>query len=349
MSTLQHFCRIRILFLWTLMMMSLRWSIAFLRLPPTKVLGSSRGLTRTQPSTIFRISSRQTVYRPFLTTSYLQTDSDDQVLPDSSRKYILHQSLLSIHVDADVLYNAALQSIENPTDGYDGRYGRSAIRTYRAFLFPKKEDVSPAQQDYDLQLKAAAGRCARQIDFLVKRHKSHQADWVRHNDLPEEAQRQTFPLILLLDNVRSAFNVGSIFRTADAAGCERVLTTGITPHPNGSGAEKLNKSALGAELVVPSQHFATTQEAVEFLRRELPEYQLVGMETTERSIPYTDMSYSTKGTVLVLGNEVTGVDTDILPVLDGIVEIPMFGAKNSLNIAACAPVVLYEIIRQWRA
>jgi hypothetical protein len=145
MSTLQHFGRIRILFLWTLMMMSLRWSIAFLRLPPTKVLGSSRGLTRTQPSTIFRISSRQTVYRPFLTTSYLQTDSDDQVLPDSSRKYILHQSLLSIHVDADVLYNAALQSIENPTDGYDGRYGRSAIRTYRAFLFPKKEDVSPAQ------------------------------------------------------------------------------------------------------------------------------------------------------------------------------------------------------------
>jgi tRNA G18 (ribose-2'-O)-methylase SpoU len=329
--------------------MSLRRSIAFLRLAPTKALGSISGHTCTQPPTISRLSSRQAVHRPFFTTTYLQADSDDIVPSTSSRKHLLHQSLVSIHVDADGLYDAALQSIENPTDGYDGMYGKPAIKTYRAFLFPKKEDVSPAHQDYNLKLKAAAGRCARQIDFLVKRHKSHQADWVRHNDLPEEFQRQTFPLILLLDNVRSAFNVGSIFRTADAAGCERVLTTGITPHPNGSGAEKLNKSALGAELVVPSQHFATTQEALEFLRRELPDYQLVGMETTERSIPYTDMSYSTNGTVLVLGNEVTGVDTDLLPMLDTIVEIPMFGAKNSLNIAACAPVVLYEIIRQWQA
>jgi tRNA(Leu) C34 or U34 (ribose-2'-O)-methylase TrmL len=320
MSTLQQIGRVRILFLWTVMM-SLRRSTAFLRLSSTKITqGSSRGHICThictQPPTISRVSSRQTLYRPFLTTTYLQTDSDDQVLSDSSRKHLLHQSLVSIHIDADELYDAALQSIENPTDGYDGRYGRSAIRTYRAFLFPKKDDVSPTtHEDYNLKLKAAAGRCARQIDFLLKRHKSHQADWVRHNDLPEEAQRQTFPLILLLDNVRSAFNVGSIFRTADAAGCERVLTTGITPHPNGSGAEKLHKSALGAELVVPSQHFATTQEAIEFLRRELPDYQLVGMETTERSITYTDMSYSTSGTVLVLGNEVTGVDTDILPEL----------------------------------
>jgi 23S rRNA (guanosine2251-2'-O)-methyltransferase len=151
-----------------------------------------------------------------------------------------------------------------------------------------------------------------------------------------------------LDNVRSAFNVGSVFRTADAAGCSLVITTGITPHPGGGGAEKLHKSALGAELVVPSRHFTTTRDAIEFLSSELPGYQLIGIETTERSVLYSEHEYSPAGAVLILGNEVTGVDTEIMPDLDTIVEIPMYGAKNSLNIAACAPVVLYEVLRQWK-
>ena len=88
-----------------------------------------------------------------------------------------------------------------------------------------------------------------------------------------------------------------------------------------------------------------------FLRKELPNFELVGMETTEQSQVYTDAEYPSLekgGVVLVLGNEVTGVDTEILPKLDRIVEIPMFGVKNSLNVAACAPVVLYEIIRRWQ-
>jgi tRNA G18 (ribose-2'-O)-methylase SpoU len=242
-------------------------------------------------------------------------------------------------MDAHELDLAAMDSLQNPTNGYDGRYGKSALKTYRAFLFPKKEEEI-------IQMGAAAARVARQIEFLVKRHKSHQAEFVRHHD-SVAASRSTFPLVVLLDNVRSAFNVGSIFRTADATGCSLVITTGITPHPNGSGAEKLHKSALGAELVVPSRHFTTTQAAIEFIRSELPDYSLIGVETTERSVIYSAHAYAKQGAVLVLGNEVTGVDTEIMPELDVIVEIPMFGAKNSLNIAACAPVVLYEVLRQW--
>lgn len=92
---------------------------------------------------------------------------------------------------------------------------------------------------------------------------------------------------------------------------------------------------------------------------------LVGMETTERSKIYTELQYpgsgvkvtndnleessSLPGVALFLGNEVSGVDTDIMPLLDEVVEIPMFGQKNSLNVAACAPVVMYEILRQWGA
>jgi 23S rRNA (guanosine2251-2'-O)-methyltransferase len=161
-----------------------------------------------------------------------------------------------------------------------------------------------------------------------------------------------FPLILVLDNVRSANNVGSLFRTADGAGCSQIMTVGITPHPNGHGAEKLQKTAMGAERTVPSQHFASLQAAIAQLRSERPHYQLLGVETTKRSIVYTDYAFAAKetgGVALVLGNEVTGVDATLLPSLDGIVEIPMFGIKNSLNVAVCAPIILYEIHRQWHS
>jgi len=160
---------------------------------------------------------------------------------------------------------------------------------------------------------------------------------------------------VVLDNVRSAFNVGSIFRTAEACGCSEVITTGITAHPNGNGAEKLSKSALGADKYVASRHFVTTREAVEYLRKEKPYLFLVGMETTEISKCYTKVNYpgsgsesGMNGTAIFLGNEVSGIDTEIMSILDEIVEIPMFGAKNSLNIAACAPIVMYEILRQWK-
>ena len=206
----------------------------------------------------------------------------------------------------------------------------------------------------------ASNRYARQIDFLSKRHRSREAEWVRHIDTSD--QRRTFPLVLVLDNVRSANNVGSLFRSADACGCLEVLTCGITPHPNGNGAEKIGKSALGAERIVSSRHFTTTKQALDFLRKERPNLKLIGMETTERSECYTtvhypgpssmvgdldgDFSFAT-GVALFLGNEVSGVDTDIIPLLDQVIEIPMFGKKNSLNVAACAPVVMFEILRQW--
>jgi len=261
---------------------------------------------------------------------------------EQRRMAALHEELSNLHIDAAALKSANLQAVENPTNGYDGRYGRSAIRTYRSFVQPKDTDANSS-----VNVSVLAARCARQIDFLIKRHKSHEAAWVRHSDTAE-GERQMFPLIVLLDNVRSAFNVGSLFRTADASGCSQVITTGITPHPGGSGAEKLTKSALGADRMVSSRHFDTTLQAIETLREELPEWKLIGMETTERSVVYTEFGYPKEGVVLILGNEVTGVDTEIMPLLDAVVEIPMFGSKNSLNIAACAPIVLYEVLRQWR-
>lgn len=296
----------------------------------------------------------------------------DAILSDLQAKRLaaLHEQLTSLGINPDDLFSAATRSITT-TEGYDPYFGKPAIKAYRTFANPRPSKLDAVQRE---DVGVAAARCARQIDFLAKRHRSHEAEWVRHTDTvasdgdengSEDVSGKTpkFPLFVVLDNVRSAFNVGSIFRTADACACSEIITTGITPHPRGSGAEKLAKSALGADRVVPSRHFATTMEAVEYLRNERPEILLVGMETTERSVCYTDVTYpggmkengalddkkkSKAGTALFLGNEVTGVDTEVMPLLDTIVEIPMFGTKNSLNIAACAPVVMYECIRQWR-
>ena len=265
--------------------------------------------------------------------------------PIDSRRDLLYKELIKLNIDADSLQIATEEYMNDPLVGYDGRFGKSAQRTYMAFLYPK--NIESTEVVEESRLSASAGRCARHIEFLLRRHRAHQAEFVRHTD-SGKVDRQTFPLVLVLDNLRSAFNVGSLFRTADAAGCELVLTTGICPSPAGSGSQKLAKSALGAERLVPSQHFKTLADALAFCRVELPEYEILGMETTARSVDYRDHRFCKSGSIIILGNEVTGLDPSAMEDFDAIIEIPMFGAKNSLNVAACAPVVLYEALRQWR-
>ena len=265
------------------------------------------------------------------------------------RKEALHLQLEKLGVDANALADAAFRSIST-TDGFDKRFGKSAIKAYRTYIDPRPSKMTIILRE---DVTIGANRIARQIDFLAKKHRSRDADWVRHTDVPRDGK--TFPLILVLDNLRSAANVGSIYRSADACGCLEILTTGITPHPRGNGEEKLSKSALGAERAVSTRHFDTIAKALNYLTHERPHFKLVGMETTERSKCYADVEYPSPtpdndvGVALFLGNEVSGVDTDIIPLLDEVVQIPMFGRKNSLNVAACAPVVMYEILRQWGA
>jgi len=275
------------------------------------------------------------------------------------RKERLHYYLDELGIDSDDISEAALRSMTT-NDGFDIRYGKSAIKAYRSYIDPKPSKLKAVERE---NVDVSANRYARQIDFLSKRHRSSEAKWVRHLDTSES--RRTFPLVLVLDNLRSAANVGSIIRSAEACGCLEILTTGITPHYNGNGAEKLSKSALGAERIVSTRHYATTKQALEYLRENRPNFKLYGMETTDKSRCYTSVQYpggesvvsksdddevnkiDASGVALFLGNEVSGVDTDIIPLLDEMIEIPMFGKKNSLNVAACAPVVMYEVLRQW--
>ena len=170
---------------------------------------------------------------------------------------------------------------------------------------------------------------------------------IRNRDTPltvDEYERQEkFPIHLVLDNLRSAFNVGSLFRTADTARISRILTCGYTAHPP---HPRLEKTALGTIPFVSTKHFETTAAAVAALRHEcIPVYAL---ETTSQSRSYVDVSFP-RPLGLVLGNEALGVEREIIDACDEVVEIPVFGYKNSLNVASACSIVLFEVLRQWGA
>ncbi|MEE2657452.1 MAG: RNA methyltransferase [Candidatus Latescibacterota bacterium] len=165
----------------------------------------------------------------------------------------------------------------------------------------------------------------------------------RDLDMPQErfAALEKFPLYLVLDNLRSAFNVGSIFRSADTARLAGVITCGYTAHPP---HPRLEKTALGALDYVPHEHFDKTVEAIASLTAR--GIAVWAMETTSQSRPYHEVSYP-QPLALVLGNEALGVEREVLGTCDGIVEVPVFGYKNSLNVACVAAVVVFEALRQW--
>lgn len=165
----------------------------------------------------------------------------------------------------------------------------------------------------------------------------------RDLDIPfdEYDRRPKFPVTLVLDNLRSAFNVGSIFRTADTARLQRIVTCGYTAHPP---HPRLDKTALGTVDFVDTAHVESTMEAVDHLQAQ--GVAVWALETTSVSRPYTEMTYP-RPVALVLGNEALGVERDVLDLCDELLEVPVFGYKNSLNVACTAAVVVYEILRQW--
>lgn len=146
--------------------------------------------------------------------------------------------------------------------------------------------------------------------------------------------------VVVLDNIRSALNVGSIFRTCDAAGVRHLYLAGITALPPNP---QLLKTALGAEAAVPWSHHLSTAAVVAELRAR--GFRILAVELTSRSVPYTQVEYPAD-TALIFGHEVAGVAVPVLELADQVIEIPMFGRKNSLNVATSVGVVLFEILRR---
>ena len=162
-----------------------------------------------------------------------------------------------------------------------------------------------------------------------------------------------FMKVLVLDNIRSSYNVGSILRTADAVGVERVICVGTTPYPAlpgdtrpghvaASNSKEIAKTALGAEKSISISYEPNLKESLNALRTE--GYTIAALEQAERSINLFD--YQPTGKIaLILGNEVDGVDLSALENSDIILEIPMKGAKESLNVAVSAGIAMYQLTR----
>jgi len=150
------------------------------------------------------------------------------------------------------------------------------------------------------------------------------------------------PVSILLDNVRSLYNVGAFFRTADAAGCEKLYLCGITGRPPKPG---IAKTALGSEETVPWEHSPDPRDVILNLHRS--NYEIAAIETSVHSVDLFD--WQPRFPVCILfGHEVDGLGPALLELCDTHVRIPMLGRKHSLNVATAGGVVLYELLRKYR-
>ena len=152
-------------------------------------------------------------------------------------------------------------------------------------------------------------------------------------------------VVVLLDNVRSLYNTGSILRTADATGVERVVLCGITPRPDQGGRQRraIAKTALGAEESVAWEYQADTGTALRALA--VDGYRIVALETSAAAVDLFTWSPAWP-VCLVFGHEREGISRELAPLLDAVIRIPMLGRKGSLNVATAAGVALYELLRR---
>lgn len=178
------------------------------------------------------------------------------------------------------------------------------------------------------------------INILIMARKKSMLE-LHRVDVEQYRHVSKLPVTVVLDNVRSEMNVGSVFRTADAFLIERIMLCGITPRPP---KPEIHKTALGAEESVDWQYYATTVEAIEQLKGE--GYMICSIEQVHDSVSL-DQFVLDPGTrvAIVMGNEVKGVSQEVVDMSDQCVEIPQHGTKHSLNISCCAAIVMWHIYR----
>jgi len=168
-------------------------------------------------------------------------------------------------------------------------------------------------------------------------------DELNRASVAEFKAMEKFPVAVVLDNVRSMHNIGSIFRTADGFAVEQICLCGITACPP---HREIEKTALGATQSINWEYFETTSQAVEQLRND--GYKIIAIEQAENStmlnefLPEEGVKYA-----LIFGNEVNGVDEEVMTSVDACIEIPQFGTKHSFNVVVSAGIVLWEFSKKF--
>jgi tRNA G18 (ribose-2'-O)-methylase SpoU len=164
---------------------------------------------------------------------------------------------------------------------------------------------------------------------------------LNRKSVDEFKRSEKFPVIAVLENIRSMHNVGSVFRTADAFLIEAVYICGYTAQPP---RKEIDKTALGATETVEWKYFPSTSDAISVLKDN--GYKIFAIEQADKSVPLEKFSdLHIEKAALVFGNEVSGVEEGTIALCDGCIEIPQFGMKHSLNISVAAGIVLWEIVR----
>jgi len=166
-------------------------------------------------------------------------------------------------------------------------------------------------------------------------------DELERLSVEEAREAEKHDIIVILDDVRSMHNVGSAFRTCDAFAISAIYLCGYTPTPP---HRDIHKTALGATETVTWKHFTNTMDAVAAAREA--GYKIFAVEQVHNSIQLNQFSWNKEHIALVFGNEVAGVNNEVLKVADGCIEIPQWGSKHSINISVSLGVVLWELVRK---
>lgn len=168
-------------------------------------------------------------------------------------------------------------------------------------------------------------------------------DLIPRLSLEEVKESKRHKVIVLVHNVRSLYNVGAIFRTADAAAVEKIYLCGYTGTPP---RKEIDKTALGSTESVPWEYVADIKEVIRKLKND--GYQISALEITTNSKRFSDLKPVDFPLAFIIGNEITGVDNDVLELCDFSLEIPQFGIKQSINVAVAFGIGIYGVIEQYR-
>lgn len=160
----------------------------------------------------------------------------------------------------------------------------------------------------------------------------------------EEAKKvEKHPVSIMLCNIRSLYNVGSIFRTADSALVSELILCGFTPHPP---RKEIEKTALGAVDTVNWSYFENTIEGIQEQKKK--GVKVIAVEITSKSRSYSTLKTEDYPLCLLMGNELVGLDDELLVHCDDAIDIPMYGTKHSLNVSVATGIVVYEAVKIWK-
>lgn len=177
-----------------------------------------------------------------------------------------------------------------------------------------------------------AGKSLRDDEFLIT-----------EGDKREKAQ-PALPIKLIAENLRSAFNVGALFRTSECLGVNEIILSGYSPDPDD---QKTAKTSMGTASAVPWRRTDRAKTACEELKKQ--GYKIIALETAKNAVPLTDINFSNDKTAFIVGNERFGIDADTLACADSICQIPLRGIKNSMNVGIACGIILFEWVRQHKA